>query len=49
MLIVPPLNEMLLEFESLGDNCEFGLVQRHFGAEPISLLRFAGFEILIEQ
>lgn len=28
-------------FESLGDNCEFGFVQRHFGAEPRSLLRWA--------
>ena len=48
MVIVPPLNEMFLEFEAIGDNCEFGLVQRHFGAEPISLLRFAGFEIPLE-
>jgi hypothetical protein len=28
-------------FQSLGHNCEFGLVQRHFGAEPLGLLRFA--------
>jgi hypothetical protein len=27
--------------ESLGFNCEFGLVQRQFGAEPLGLLRFA--------
>lgn len=38
----------MLEFESLGDNCEFGLVQRSAGAEPISLLRFSGFHIPIE-
>jgi hypothetical protein len=31
---------LMLEFESLGDNCEFGVVQRHFGAEPLGLLRF---------
>lgn len=29
-------------FESLGGNCEFGFVQRHFGAEPIGLLRWVG-------
>jgi hypothetical protein len=27
-------------FESLGANCEFGLVQRKFGAEPLGLLRW---------
>ncbi len=27
-------------FESIGHNCEFGLVQRGFEAEPIGLLRF---------
>jgi hypothetical protein len=34
--------ELVLEFESLGDNCELGLVQRRVGAEPLGLLRFAG-------
>src|SRR5262249_24719043 len=28
--------------ESLGENCELGFVQRHFGAEPLGLLRWAG-------
>src|SRR5207237_2882630 len=28
-------------FESLGENCEFGLVQRRCGAEPLGLFRFA--------
>ena len=28
-------------FESLGENCEFGLVQRRCGAEPLGLLRFS--------
>ena len=27
--------------ESIGENCEFGLVQRAFGTEPLGLLRFA--------
>jgi hypothetical protein len=31
----------MLRFESLGQNCEFGLVQRRCGAEPLGLLRFA--------
>jgi hypothetical protein len=36
----------ILNFESLGNNCEFGLVQRQCGAEPFfSLLRFAGMEL----
>ncbi len=34
--------KLMLQFEGLGDNCEFGLVQRHFGAEPLGLLRWAG-------
>jgi hypothetical protein len=36
-----PLNELMMQFESLGENCEFGLVQRRCGAEPLGLLRFA--------
>lgn len=36
-----PAAQFVLQFESLGDNCEFGLVQRRCGAEPLSLLRFA--------
>jgi hypothetical protein len=37
-----PTNKVMLKFQSLGDNCQFGFVQRHFGAEPMGLLRFAG-------
>jgi hypothetical protein len=33
--------EVLSTFESLGDNCEFGLVQRHCGIEPLGLFRFS--------
>jgi Tfp pilus assembly protein PilF len=36
----PDDGNLLLQFESLGENCEFGLVQRHFGAEPLGLLRW---------
>jgi hypothetical protein len=32
-------------FHSLGDNCEFGFVQRRLGAEPLDLFRFAGTNI----
>jgi hypothetical protein len=34
--------DLVLQFESIGDNCEFGLLQRQAGAEPLGLLRFAG-------
>jgi hypothetical protein len=34
-----------MAFESLGETCEFGFVQRHFGAEPLGLLRFSGTTI----
>ncbi len=35
---------LMLQFENIGDNCEFGLVQRHFGSDPVGLLRFAGLQ-----
>ena len=38
-------HELAMCFESLGHNCEFGLVQRHLGAEPHGLLRFAGIAL----
>jgi hypothetical protein len=43
-LAAPLLSDMdlVLRFESLGDSCEFGLVQRRVGAEPLGLFRFAG-------
>jgi hypothetical protein len=34
--------DLVLEFESLGDNCELGILQRQLGVEPLGLLRFAG-------
>ena len=36
------LAELAMQFESIGDNCEFGLVQRKCDAEPLGLLRFSG-------
>jgi len=36
-----PLADLMIRFESLGENCEFGLVQRKAGAEPLGLLRFS--------
>jgi hypothetical protein len=41
--------ELLFKFESLGESCELGFVQRHFKAEPLGLLRWAGipFESLL--
>ena len=36
--------QMIARFESLGDNCEFGLVQRRLGADPLGLLRFSFIE-----
>ena len=35
------LDQLMMRFESLGENCEFGLAQRRCGAEPLGLLRFA--------
>jgi tetratricopeptide (TPR) repeat protein len=37
--------ELMLAFEGLGDNCEFGIVQRHFGADPIGLFRFGSISV----
>ena len=34
-------DKLMMRFESLGENCEFGLAQRRCGAEPLGLLRFA--------
>ncbi|HEY1935609.1 MAG TPA: hypothetical protein VGG99_26675 [Acetobacteraceae bacterium] len=36
---------LMLQFESIGDSCEFGLVQRQNGAEPLGLLRFSGVPV----
>jgi len=36
--------DLLMQFESLGCDCTFGFVQRKYGAEPLSLLRWAGIQ-----
>ena len=36
---------LALCFESLGHNCEFGLVQTHVGADPLGLLRFTSITL----
>jgi hypothetical protein len=47
MAAAPPLppEQMISRFESLGDNCEFGLAQRRLGVEPLGLLRFSFIEL----
>ncbi|MBY6241820.1 hypothetical protein [Methylosinus sp. Sm6] len=37
--------KLMLGFESMGFDCEFGLVQRRFGAEPLGLLRFNSVQV----
>ena len=34
-------SDLMLNFESLGQSCEFGLLQRRCGAEPLGLFRFS--------
>ncbi len=36
--------ELLMRFESLGTNCDFGLVQRAAGAETLGLFQFIGVD-----
>jgi hypothetical protein len=45
-----PPGELMAAFESLGDNCEFGIAQRLSGCEPLGLLRFTAtrFESLVD-
>ena len=35
------VRQLMLNFESIGSDCEFGTVQRRFGAEPLGLLRWS--------
>ena len=38
----PEENALVMQFESIGDNCEFGLMQRTVGTERMGLFRYAG-------
>lgn len=44
------LRDLMMRFESIGENCELGFVQRNFGAEPLGLFRWAGisYDALLE-
>ncbi len=38
--VIPTAREhLLMQFESLGENCELGFVQDHLGVNPIGLFR----------
>jgi predicted Zn-dependent protease len=37
--------DIFSQFESLGEHCEFGLVQREYGLEPISLFRWVSISL----
>lgn len=37
------IDNMFLLFEGIGNNCEFGIVQRHFRCDPPGLFRNVGF------
>ena len=41
----PETRELLLRFESIGADCEFGTVQRRYGAEPLGLLRWTDTDV----
>ncbi len=39
-VVDPVIRSLVMQFDNLGENCEFGLVQRRFNAEPLGLLRW---------
>lgn len=45
---VPPLDKLMMDFVSLGDNCEFGLVQRFCGTVRITPFQLCGHWITFE-
>jgi hypothetical protein len=44
-LLGEPLSDALMRFESLGQTCDFGFLQRRCDAEPLGLLRFGGVPV----
>jgi hypothetical protein len=43
--VVPDWKKVAFAFQSMGQDCEFGLVQRQFDAEPQGLFRFANIRV----
>ena len=41
-IFTPEESALVMQFESIGDNCEFGLMQRSVGSERMGLFRYAG-------
>lgn len=40
-----PHRDLFTKFESLGENCELGFAQQHFGSDTLGLLRWAGISL----
>ncbi|GJE57854.1 MULTISPECIES: hypothetical protein [Methylobacterium] len=43
--VAAAIRRTMLNFQGIGDNCEFGLVQRACGVEPLGLFRFSSGSI----
>ena len=43
--LIPDWKRIASKFQSLGQDCEFGLVQRHCEAEPLGLFRFCNIRL----
>jgi hypothetical protein len=41
MALIRRRHRWIERFSALGESCEFGMVQRRLGAEPLDLLRFS--------
>ena len=40
------MTDLVTKFVSLGNNCEFGLVQKLYGFDPLDLFRWAGINVV---